>query len=57
MNASINHLIVEYSVVACGFSTAKSKAPPQEIFSIHLTGQSVGPNHSWPLVIENWFLF
>ena len=38
-------------------STAKLKTPPQDTFFTHLTVQSMGPNHPWPLVIENWFLF
>ena len=43
---------------SCGCSTAKSKTPPHEtIFFTHLPVQSMGPNHPWPLVIENWFLF
>ena len=40
---------------SCGCSTAKSKTPPHEIFFTHLTVQIMGPNHPWPLVIENWF--
>ena len=27
------------------------------LFFPHLTVQSMGPNHPWLLVIENWFLF
>ena len=43
---------------SCDCSTAKSKTPPQEtIFFTHLPIQSLGLNHPWPLVIENWFLF
>ena len=39
---------------SCGCSTAKSKTPPQETsFFTHLPVQSLGPNHPWPLVIEN----
>ena len=43
---------------SCGCSTAKSKTPPPEtICFTYLQVQSLGPNHPWLLVIENWFLF
>ena len=51
-------LFLDSFLNSCGCSTAKSKTPPQEtIFFTHLPVQSLGPNHPWPLMIENWFLF
>ena len=44
-------------VVFLAVQRPSRKLHRMRLFSPHFTVQSMGPNHTWPLVIENWFLF